>query len=158
LVFDRLIALDNYGRFAPQLATEWSHDASCRRWQFTIRADVKFSDGGTVTAADVVAALAPLLSEDLKISGIGNSVVFQSAEARPDLLELLASGRFFVFRVLPDGGLAGTGAFKLEEVARNTKFTADASPAGSQAAPQRLRFSANENCWAGRPFLDAIDV
>jgi hypothetical protein len=27
LVFDRLVTLDNYGRFQPQLATEWSHDA-----------------------------------------------------------------------------------------------------------------------------------
>jgi peptide/nickel transport system substrate-binding protein len=158
LVLDRLVALDNYGRFVPQLATEWSHDASSRRWQFAIRADVRFSDGTTLTAADVAAALAPLLPEDLKISASGGSVVFQSAESRPDLLQLLASGRFFVFRVLPDAALAGTGAFKLEEVTKNSKPGADASPPVSQAAPQRLRFVANENCWAGRPFLDAIDV
>ena len=28
LVFDRLISLDNYGRFQPQLAVEWSHGCS----------------------------------------------------------------------------------------------------------------------------------
>src|SRR5579863_4868794 len=57
LVFERLVALDNYGRFQPVLATEWSHDASNQRWQFTIRAGVKFSDGATLTSSDVAAAL-----------------------------------------------------------------------------------------------------
>src|SRR5260370_42243803 len=28
----------------------------------------------------------------------------------------------------------------------------------SAGATQHLRFSANESCWAGRPFLDAVDV
>ena len=45
LMFERLVALDNYGRFQPVLATEWSHDASNKRWQFAIRAGVRFSDG-----------------------------------------------------------------------------------------------------------------
>src|SRR5215831_4087811 len=45
LLFDRLVALDNYGKFQPQLATEWSHDAAAKRWQFTLRQGVKFSDG-----------------------------------------------------------------------------------------------------------------
>ncbi len=157
LVFDRLVTLDNYGRFVPQLATEWSHDAPSRRWQFTIRPEVKFSDGTALTAADVAAAFTPLLPEDLKISVTGNSVVFQSVESRPDLLELLASGRFFVFRVLPDGTLVGTGAFKLEEAAKGSKPAVDSSSPG-QASTQRFRFTANESCWAGRPFLDAIEI
>ncbi|HLZ13606.1 MAG TPA: ABC transporter substrate-binding protein [Candidatus Acidoferrum sp.] len=141
LVFDRLVALDNYGRFAAQLATEWTHDATYHRWQFAIRGDVKFSDGAALTAADAAAALAPLLSEDLKVSAAGNNVVFQSTEQRPDLLEILASGRYFIYRASPEGALLGTGPFTVGE-----------------AAAQHFRFSANETCWAGRPFLDAIDV
>src|SRR5215475_6537832 len=58
LAFDRLISVDNYGRFVGQLATEWSHDAAARRWQFALRAGVKFSDGTALTAADAAAALA----------------------------------------------------------------------------------------------------
>jgi ABC-type transport system substrate-binding protein len=158
LVFERLLTLDNYGRFTPQLATEWSHDASFRRWQFAIRPDVKFSNATPLTAADAAAALAPLLTEDLKVSASGSSIVFQSSEPRPDLPELLASGRFFVFRALPDGSLVGTGAFTLDEVSRGAKSAATDSPSATQPPAQRLRFSANESCWAGRPFLDAIDV
>ena len=45
LIFDRLVWLDNYGRFQPQLATDWSHDSSAKRWQFTLRQGVKFSYG-----------------------------------------------------------------------------------------------------------------
>src|SRR5215468_12491836 len=37
LLFDRLVVLDNYGRFQPQLATEWSHDAGAKKWRFTLR-------------------------------------------------------------------------------------------------------------------------
>ena len=79
LVFERLVALDNYGRFQPVLATEWSHDVSSKRWQFTIRPGVKFSDGTALTAADAVAALQPLLPATEQISASGNIVVIQSA-------------------------------------------------------------------------------
>ena len=153
LMFDRLVALDNYGRFVPELATEWTHDAAFRRWQFTIRLDAKFSDGAALTAADAAAALAALLPEDLKVTASGNSVIFQSAEQRPDLLEILASGPYFVYRAMPDGVLTGTGPFALDDTAKGFKPVA-----GDATANQHLHFSANESCWAGRPFLDAVDV
>jgi ABC-type transport system substrate-binding protein len=152
LLFDRLVALDNFGRFVPQLATEWTHDSAFRRWQFAIRADVKFSDGALLTAADAAAALGPLLPEELKVTVAGNNLVFQSTEQRPDLLELVATGRFFVYRASPNGALLGTGPFTLEDAAKSFK------PVAGDAVAQHLRFSANESCWAGRPFLDAIEV
>jgi ABC-type transport system substrate-binding protein len=40
LVFERLVALDSYGRFQPALATEWSHDGSNKRWRCVIRSGV----------------------------------------------------------------------------------------------------------------------
>ena len=158
LVFDRLVALDNYGRFVPQLAAEWSHDASFRHWQFTLRQGVKFSDGSTFSAPDAAAALTPILPEGLQVSATASNVNFQSSEPRPDLLELLASGRFFVFRVATDGSLVGTGAFTLDDASKNVKPAASDSSATPQSQAGHLHFSANESCWAGRPFLDAIDV
>jgi len=167
LVYDRLVALDNYGRFQPQLAMEWSHDAAFKRWQFTLRANVKFSDGTALSSADVVAALQPLLPEGQQISASGNNVVIQSS-AMPDLLEELASGRFFVYRVQPDGTLMGTGPLFVAEAASNSRAPSNsASAAGdsnlaastpSANKTTHLRFRANEETWSGRPFLDAIDV
>jgi peptide/nickel transport system substrate-binding protein len=150
LVFERLVALDNYGRFQPVLAVEWSHDVSSKRWQFTIRPGIKFSDGTPLTATDIAAALQPLLPGTEQVSGSGNTVVIQSTAAVPDLLEQLASGRYFIYRVQANGGLAGTGPFVLRE-----------SPAGgtpSRAASSHLYFRANEEAWSGRPFVDGIDV
>ena len=143
LVFERLVALDNYGRFQPVLATEWSHDGSNKRWRFVIRGGVKFSDGAALNPEDVVAALQPLLPASEQLSAAGNSIVFQSNAPMPDLLEQLSSGRYFVYRALASGAPVGTGPFILAE-----------SPAGTG----HLLFRANEDAWSGRPFVDAIDV
>jgi len=171
LVFDRLVTLDNYGRFQPQLMTEWSHDATFKRWQFTLRANVKLSDGSALSAAEVVAALQPLLPNGQQITASGNSVVIQSAVAMPDLLEELASGRFFVYRVQPDGTLMGTGPFFVTEASAETHKPSNSTsatkepdgtpsvrPASDENAMSHLHFRANEDTWSGRPFLDAIDV
>jgi hypothetical protein len=168
LVFDRLVMLDNYARFQPQLAGEWSHDAAFKRWQFMLRAGVKFSDGSVLTAADVAAALQPLLPATQQIQPSGNSVVIQSSAPIPDLLEELASGRYFIYRVQPDGTLLGTGPFFVSEAwqSLNRAEAAAVTPEqGSDAAVTRgggkalhLHFRANEETWSGRPFVDAIDV
>jgi hypothetical protein len=155
LVFDRLVVLDNYGRFQPQLATEWSHDAAFKRWQFVLRANVKFSDGTALNPTDVVTALQPLLFEGQQISASGNGVVIQSAAAMPDLLEELASGRFFVYRVQQDGTLMGTGAFYVAEMTGDSNSAVSTSGVGKTT---HLRFRANEETWSGRPFVDAIEV
>jgi len=156
LMYDRLIALDNYGRFQPLLAMDWNHDASFKRWQFTIRSGVKFSDGSLLTAADVAAALQPLLPRELQLTAAGNSVLFQTALPMPDLLELLASGRFFVYRVRADGTLLGTGPFTFAGTASSGE--ANDSPDAGAPKPQKLRFQASEQCWAGRPFVNSIEI
>jgi len=169
LVFDRLVALDNYGRFQPQLAAEWSHDTSFKRWQFVLRASVKFSDGTSLTAADVATALQPLLRSGRQITAAGNSVVIQSAEPMPDLLEELASGPFFVYRAQPEGTLLGTGPFFVSDSSVSSSKPQSPSNMASpnsnaptaQAAmgkPSVLHFRANETTWSGRPFLDSIEV
>jgi MarR-like DNA-binding transcriptional regulator SgrR of sgrS sRNA len=157
LIYDRLVSLDNYGRFVPQLATAWSHDAAFRRWQFVLRAGVKFSDGTLFAAADAVAAFAPLVPEGMQVSSAGGNLVFLAAEPRPDLLEVLASGTFFIYRIQLNGTSIGTGAFVVEENPVSSKLPPAAGPA-SAAAMQHLRFRANEECWAGRPFVDAVEI
>jgi len=154
LVYDRLLTLDDYGRFHPALATEWSHDASLKIWQFKLRPGVRFSDGALLTAKDVAAALQPLLPAGLQISSTENSVVIRSSHAVPDLLEQLASGRYFIYRPQPDGTLAGTGSFILAE--NLPASPAEANP--SVLKPARLKFRSNDDAWAGRPFVDSIEV
>jgi peptide/nickel transport system substrate-binding protein len=155
LLYERLVTLNEFGRFEPGLATEWWHDGAARNWQFKIRVGVKFSDGSALTGKDVVAALQPLLPAGLTVSGGENTVAIHAQRALPDLLEQLASGRYFIFR--PQGGnapLLGTGPFVLAETI--PAAPSEANP--SVLKPARLKFRVNEECWAGRPFLDAVDV
>jgi ABC-type transport system substrate-binding protein len=152
VVFDRLLTLDRFGRFQPALATEWSHDAGWRRWQFSLRSGVLFSDGSPLSTADVAGALQELLAEGSPgkavVTAAGTHVVVQFPSAVPDLLEQLASQRYFIYRRAADGALLGTGPFFVKE------FT----PAPSGTTIARYRLAASEHCWAGRPFVDALDV
>src|SRR5262249_34989657 len=149
LVFDRLVSLDNYGHFQPQLAVDWSHDAAAKRWQFHLREGVKFTDAALLSAADTAAALQPLLPPFLQASTSGNTLILQSSAPVPDLLELLASGKFFIYRAAAGGTLVGTGPFFVAE---------SALPSAADSKATRYLLKANEGCWAGRPFLDAIDL
>ncbi|HKN25863.1 MAG TPA: ABC transporter substrate-binding protein [Candidatus Acidoferrum sp.] len=154
LIYDRLVTLDDYGRFQPALATEWFHDASSKNWQFKLRPNVKFSDGSALSAKDIVTALQPVLPPGLQISTTENGITIRGTHPVPDLLEQLASGRYFIFRVQSDGNLLGTGPFLLAESSPPTP--AEANP--SVLKPAHIKFRANEEAWAGRPFLDSIEV
>jgi peptide/nickel transport system substrate-binding protein len=154
LIYDRLVTLDEYGRFQSALAIEWSHDASLKNWQFRLRPGVKFSDGTALTPKEVVAALQPLLPTGLQVSATENGVAIHSSRAIPDLLEQLASGRYFIFRAQSEGAFFGTGPFILAENVPSTP--SEANP--SALKPAHLKFRANEECWSGRPFLEAIEV
>jgi ABC-type transport system substrate-binding protein len=154
LAFDRLLTLDDYGRFQPALATEWSHDANLRTWQFKLRPGVKFSDGTSLTATEVVTALQPLLPSGLQITASEGGVTLRSFRPIPDLLEQLSSGRYLIYRVQPDGILLGTGPFIIAETL--PALPSEANPSATK--PARIKFRANEEAWSGRPFLDAIDV
>ena len=154
LVYDRLVTLDDYGRFQPALATEWSRDAAGKTWQFKLRPGVKFSNGSPLTPSDVVNALERLLPPPLEILPGENGLTIRASHPVPDLLEQLASGRCFVFRRNPDGTLLGTGPFYLAE--NIPAQPAEANPAALK--PAHLKFRANEEAWAGRPFVDAVEV
>jgi Bacterial extracellular solute-binding proteins, family 5 Middle len=168
LVFERLVALDNYGRFQPVLATEWSHEAGNKRWRFVVRAGVRFSDGSALSAEDVVVALQPLLPPTAQISAAGNSLLVQSSVPVPDLLEQLASGRYFVYRVTEGGALRGTGPFVLARAPAGAAPSEQKNSTPSGAAPPggaasgtggaHLFFRANPDAWSGRPFVDGIDL
>lgn len=152
LVFERLLSVDNYGRFQPQLAVEWTHDSSFRRWRFVLRDGVKYSDGTAMTASDMAEALQPLLPKGIAVSASGNGLLFHSERAQPDLLEILASSRCYVFRPESNGTLLGSGPFFIQPGMQ--KPVSAAVPAASN----RIVFKANDNHWAGRPFLDEVDV
>ncbi|MCI0628457.1 MAG: ABC transporter substrate-binding protein [Acidobacteria bacterium] len=142
LAFERLVRLDNTGRPQPQLALSWQTDVAKRHWEFRLRPGVKSHDGTAVTPATAVGALQRQWGNEFLMSVSGETLVIESKQPIPDLLERLAFGRSYIFAILRDGTLAGTGPFRL---------------AGWQPR-QRAVFVANEDHWGGRPFLDKLEV
>jgi MarR-like DNA-binding transcriptional regulator SgrR of sgrS sRNA len=150
LVFDRLLRFDDHGQPASALAVAWQSENEGKRWRFQLRTDVQLSDGTPLTAEIAAAALAPEvaveLGGDAQVSGAGQWLTIESQEAMPDLPQQLAAGRNFIFRVGSDGkSLVGTGPFVLAYW-------------DSGATPQQDVFTANEHCWAGRPFVDRLAI
>jgi len=154
LLYDRLISLDDYGKFQPALATEWTHDSAAKNWQFKLRAGVRFSDGSPLTPAHAAAALQATLGNNFEVSATDTGLNIHAIHPVPDLLEQLASGRNFIFRVQTDGTLLGTGPFFVAESVAAAPL--EANPLAIK--PARIKLQANENCWAGRPFVDFVEV
>jgi peptide/nickel transport system substrate-binding protein len=141
LVFERLVRMNDAGQPEPALATTWQHDANFVRWQFQIRTGVKFHDGTPLSAEAVVAALQEEDSARWTVSAAGVSVAFEFKSPRPNLLAELATGRSLIFRAAQDT-VVGTGAFRITD----------------WQAQKRLELKANDDDWAGRPFLDRIEI
>lgn len=53
-IFSRLVGTDDSGKVVGDLATRWQPGADASEWHFTLRKDVKFSDGSALDATDVV--------------------------------------------------------------------------------------------------------
>jgi ABC-type transport system substrate-binding protein len=145
LVFDRLVRLDQHGVLQPALAVSWQHDAQAKRWDFRLREGVKFSDGALLTPAIAAMALQQLLGVSYDVSATSDTVVIQGDHALPNLAMELSSGRFFIFHVAEDNSLSGTGPFRVAEWPTTDTAT-------------KAVFAANENCWAGRPFIDKVEL
>lgn len=145
LVFDRLVRLDERGAPESALAHHWWRDTQSKRWQFFLRNGVKFSDGAPLTPEAAALAIQQLLGNSFDVSATSDSIVILADHPVPDFPTMLAQGRYFIFRTEDDGSLAGTGPFRMAEWA-----------AGN--GPAKLILTANETCWAGRPFVDKIEL
>ncbi len=141
LIFDTLVAEDERTRVQPSLATSWQASAGNQRWQFRIRRGVKFSDGAPLSAEITVDSLR-VANPAWKVSLDGDSVVIETGSADADLLAELALPRNAIVKRNPDNTISGTGAFHV----------VDWQPG------KRLSLAAYDECWRGRPFLDAIEI
>jgi len=145
LVFDRLVRLDEHGNVQPALAISWQHDTQSKTWQFRMRDGVKFSDGSPLTPTIAALALQQLLGASFDVSATPDSVVVLAEHSLPDFQMELATGRYFIFQSANDNSLTGTGPFRVAD---------GPVPGGSF----KLILTANPSCWAGRPFVDKIDL
>jgi ABC-type transport system substrate-binding protein len=141
LMADNLVNIDAQARTAPALAAAWQTDSTAKNWQFTLRHGVRFHDGSTLSAGAVAQILGPL-HPDWRIGGSGDTLTIDSDHPLPGLLAELALPRNAIFKRSANSVVNGTGAFRIAE----------------WQPGKTLKLMANEDCWAGRPFLDGIEI
>ncbi|MGB8012201.1 MAG: ABC transporter substrate-binding protein [Terriglobales bacterium] len=141
LIGDTLVKLDARGDPQPVLATAWQSDTGARRWQLTLRPGVKFHDGSAATPAAIAQILSSLHSK-WTVRATTGAVSIESDTPIPALLAELALPRNLILKHNTNGIPIGTGPF----------LVAEWQPG------KLLKLAANEESWAGRPFVDAVEI
>ena len=141
LVFETLIKLDDRGHPQPLLAASWQAEPGNQRWRFQLRSGVIFNDGIPVDPASVAASLRTA-NPGWKVFALGDLVMIETSSPVPDLAAELALPRNSISR-RSEGKLIGTGPFTVAQW---------------DAVKQHLTLQANDQYWAGRPFIDSIEA
>jgi peptide/nickel transport system substrate-binding protein/oligopeptide transport system substrate-binding protein len=174
-VFDGLVQLETNLKPIPALAEFWEASRDGRTWTFTLRQGVTFHNGREVTAQDVVYSFTRLLEASQPppvaqlFQDIEGAQEFRAGDT-PRVRGLQAQDRY-TFRLVLAGalaphllilGLASTAIVPQEEV---EKPDGDFGHAPVGTGPfklvrwqpnQEIVLAANDQYYAGRPFLDAV--
>lgn len=139
LIFETLVTLDDRGRLQPALANSWQSDPGSQRWQFSLRSGVKFHDGTPLTS-DIVAASLRTANPAWKVFPAADVVIVECDSPNPQLPVELSLARNAIAR--RDGKLSGTGPFAIAEWQPGRKLT----------------LAARDDYWAGRSYIDSIEI
>jgi peptide/nickel transport system substrate-binding protein len=141
LIGDTLVRLDAQDRPEPGLAVSWESDPGGHHWQFTLRRGIKFHDGSAASPA-AIAEILGALHPGWVVRASADSISIDSENAMPSLLAELAQPRNLLLKRNANGFPIGTGAF----------LVAEWQPG------KLLKLAASEESWAGRPFVDAVEI
>ncbi|MFD7003552.1 ABC transporter substrate-binding protein [Streptomyces mirabilis] len=165
LVAEYLIWLDKDFKLVPRLATKWESDKAGKKWTFTLRDGVTFSDGTKLDAATVKASFDRLLDPKNKSAALSafdtilgqggvstegaSTVVFTLKRPFSDFPYLVSAGNYNAVILKKDyagdftKAAIGTGPFLLKTYDVSTGAT----------------FVRNPKHWnAPKPYLDGVDV
>jgi len=141
LVGDTLVKVDAPDHPQPALAIAWQGDSIARHWQFTLQHGVKFHDG-SAASADAIAHILGALHPDWTVRASADTLTIDTEAPNPSLLAELALPRNLIITRTASGIPIGTGPFRV----------VDFQPG------KLLKLAATEDCWSGRPFVDAIEI
>jgi len=141
LVFETLVKLDDRGRPQSGLAVSWQAEPGNQRWRFPVRGGVSFHDG-TILDANSVAASLRAANPNWKIVASGDTVIIETDAPDTQLPAELALEQNGILR-RANSKVSGTGPFAI---------------ARWDSTTQHLTLKANEQYWAGRPFLDSVEI
>lgn len=161
LIYETLVKYNSKTQIVPGLATSWKTSANGLSMTFTLRSNVKFDDGTTMTSADVVASLqraqlaatadpsATYISSVTNIAASGpDKVILTLSHADSSILQGLTSVNLAIMpaSAIAAGTIAkqpdGTGPFVYSNWTPTTSFTVTANP----------------NYWGGKPSLGTVEI
>ncbi|HZQ18725.1 MAG TPA: ABC transporter substrate-binding protein [Terriglobales bacterium] len=142
LAFETLVKFDSRGRLEPLLASTWQVEPGNQRWRFQVRGGVLLSDG-TPLDANTTAASLRASNPQWKVFALGDLVMIETDAPDASVPAELALARNSIARRNSDGSLTGTGPFTV---------------AKWDAAAKHMTLAANDQYWAGRPFIDSVEV
>ncbi len=149
----------------PELATSWKSNADGTQWAFNIRKGVKFANGQSLTAADVVATYKRLSdpnggSSALSafkgvlgpggIKAVGDYTVVFYLQVPTGHFPYLTSNTTYQAIILPANYQMGTFS--------KTPQTTGPFIMTSYTPGVGAKFDRNPNWWAGKALLDGVDV
>lgn len=161
-VGEYLILDDPKDGLQPKLALSWQADETAKRWTFKLRPGVKFHDGRTVTAKDVVASFERLVDPNSGSSALsaykgilskGGAKIVDDETVAFDLDQSNSNFPFYVSSdvynavILPadyagdfEKNFNGTGPFKLESFRpkQGASFVRNPDYWGDKALPDRI--------------------
>jgi MarR-like DNA-binding transcriptional regulator SgrR of sgrS sRNA len=141
LMFDTLVTLDDRGRLQPALAISWRAEPGNQRWQFWLRPGITFQDGSLVTPEAVAASLR-VANPNWTVVAATDSVMIQTGAADADITSELTLPRNAIVKRGPGGAFVGAGAFRVT----------------SWQPGKFIALATREDYWAGRAFVDAIEI
>jgi peptide/nickel transport system substrate-binding protein len=160
-VLETLAKVDNEGNIVPSLAESWKQ-VDDTTWEFTLRPNVKFSNGEPFNAEAVVKALTYLINSPTPPRGITKDT-FQSIEASGDnkvviktaALDALVPNRL----TTPNTGILAPSAYPAEYGPINP-FDTGTGPfvLKNEVPDQSLSLVKNPNYWGGNVNLDEAEV
>src|SRR5258706_13569630 len=115
LVYDVLFSWDADMVPKPQLVESWTVSDDKLRYGFTLRPNLKFSDGSTLTTPEVVATLKRLFQRDSQIQALAQRVAaLETVDDRTFTLRLTEPFRFVEFLIGGSNGISG-GIMRAQE-------------------------------------------
>ncbi len=172
LVFEGLTRIDSTGQAVPSLATGWQVSPDDRTYRFVLRSGVRFHDGTTFSASDVVRAWETALREpttsirhpwaldiiegsaavttgrSTRLSGV-RAVDDSTLEVRlsrpyPRFPRLIAESQTFIGAASAnDSRPVGTGAWRWSS---------------GKATGDTIRLARNDSYWGRRPLMDSVEI
>jgi peptide/nickel transport system substrate-binding protein len=93
-IFDNVVTRDDEGKIVPQVATAW-RQVDDSTVEFTLRSDIKFHDGTSLTAEDVAFSVKRITNPEFKSPQLGqfNSIV-DAVATNPTTVQLKTKGPY----------------------------------------------------------------